>query len=220
MTALPPGVLLVTDESRPVSAASPAYVMVEGRNVGYVMPRPNDTWSAGFDGRGVHSALYGHPTPEAAAVALLDLLAAEEAEQARLRAEAADRKARGIIHVRRTPLPWHGDDDTRSWCNRPRGARWADSIDEVPVEDRHLVCKVCGDQVKVFGRLRWEDNPVQMLGLWTPWDSRHRVRLNAQLLALAQLAGEYPDRFRDLADAELAMAYLVQPPPKPKKRPR
>lgn len=225
---LPAGVELVDAPDRTAKYATQQLsVLLHGERIGEVWTIGNgrDGWFAGeYVGKGINRFLrrdvggYGKfSTPEAAVVGWLAAREAAAAKRAKEKAEEADRRKRGIIHVERPPLPWHEKRDARAWCNAPPGRHWAARVSDVGEGDRHRICKVCAGIATANARKTWENDPVGMLALWTPYESNRRLPIASQLLALAQLAAEHPERFRELADAELAMALLMQAPPPPKK---
>ena len=77
-----------------------------------------------------------------------------------------------------------------------------------PVPDG--LCSVCYERLGTYGFERWQADPVKVLHIDTVVvDRRGRDALRTELLALASLAAEYPDRFRELLEGESVMQALA-----------
>jgi hypothetical protein len=72
------------------------------------------------------------------------------------------------------------------------------------------MCKTCWDRVRLYGQPQWSDNPVAVIeNDVKAHGSSGRDILRSELAALAALAAQHEDEFRELLEAEAVMRALL-----------
>lgn len=176
------------------SSRSSQAVFLDGRFVGsFTLVREGlgdlADWRA-VTAHGTVHRLYG--TMEAVEAKVLDA----HAEDLRV---LLVRNQKGVLHIRRPPLPWHRSQDGVSLCGRSK----AKLVDRIPDggEDLDRICRTCKDLARY--RRQWEDDPLDVLHSWIEDGNKdRRAAAIDQLRAVGFLAQENLDRFWDLVDGE------------------
>jgi len=113
-------------------------------------------------------------------------------------------------HILRAKPPWRAAEVTV--CGQGPGALRVVPWDEMDAMLRRPppwpdLCPACA----TTRRVAWSDDPVAVVVAAAQSHALHsasRTALRAELLALACLAAEYPERFRDLLEAEQVLQVL------------